>query len=66
MGEDLEALRRWEAGGATWRVVARADGRLDIALLTCDAGEQVGSLLSGEPDLLSYVGDRSSSEDAGR
>jgi hypothetical protein len=60
---DLAALRRWEAGGANWRVLGRSAAGLDIALLTCDAGEQVGRLTSTEPDVLSYVGDRNSNED---
>jgi hypothetical protein len=61
--DDLAALRRWEAGGANWRVLGRTVAGLDIALLTCDAGEQVGLISSAEPDVLSYVGDRSSNED---
>ena len=64
MGADLDVLRRWEAGGATWRVLARTPGELDVALLTCDGGEQVGRLVSTEPDLLAYVGDRTAAEDA--
>lgn len=63
MGQDLDALRRWESGGATWRVLARTADQLDVALLTCDAGEQVGRLVSAEPDLLAYIGERTSSED---
>ena len=63
MGADLEVLRRWESGGAAWRVLARTPGRLDVALLTCDAGEQVGRLVSADPELLTYVGERTSSED---
>lgn len=63
MGADLEVLRRWETGGATWRVLARTPGRLDVALLTCDAGEQVGRIVSADPGLLSYVGDRTRSDD---
>ena len=63
MSEDLDALRRWETSGATWRVLAREVGVLDIALLTCDAGEQVSRLRSGEPDVLAYVGDRTRSDD---
>ena len=60
---DLAALRRWEAGGANWRVLSRSAIGLDIALLTCDAGEQVGRITSAEPDVLSYVGERESNED---
>jgi hypothetical protein len=63
VGQDLEVLRRWETGGATWRVQARTPASLDIALLTCDAGEQVGRLVSTEADLLAYVGDRFRSDD---
>ena len=63
MGADLDVLRRWESGGAAWRVLARTPDRLDVALLTCDAGEQVGRLVSAEPDLLAYVGERTTSED---
>jgi hypothetical protein len=63
VSEDLDALRRWETGGATWQVLAREVGVLDIALLTCDAGEQVGRVRSAEPDVLAYVGDRSRSDD---
>jgi hypothetical protein len=63
VSEDLEALRRWETGGATWQVLARDAGLLDIAQLTCDAGEQVGRLRSTEDDVLAYVGDRSRSDD---
>lgn len=63
MSEDLEALRRWEAAGATWRVLGTGPDRLDIALLSCDAGEQVGRMHSDEPDLRAYVGGRTSSED---
>lgn len=61
--QDLAALRRWEDGGANWRVLGRSAIGLDIALLTCDAGEQVGRITSAEPDVLSYVGDRDSNED---
>ena len=63
MSEDLDALRRWETGGATWQVLAREAGAVDIALLTCDAGEQVGRLRSDQPDVLAYVAGRSRSDD---
>jgi len=63
VSEDLDALRRWETSGATWQVLAREVGEVDIALLTCDAGEQVGRLRSAEVDVLAYVGDRARSDD---
>ncbi len=44
-------------------MLARTPDELDVALLTCDGGEQVGRLVSTEPDLLAYVGDRTTAED---
>jgi hypothetical protein len=55
-------LRRWEASGATWRVVARTPSELVIALLTCDAGEEVDRFHSADPNLLAYVGARDRSD----
>jgi hypothetical protein len=63
VSEDLDVLRRWEDGGAAWRVLARDADALDIALLTCDAGEQVGRLRSAEPDVREHVGSRTRSDD---
>jgi hypothetical protein len=63
MSKDLDMLRRWEDGGAAWRVLARGPDSLDIALLTCDAGEQVGRLHSGEPDVREHVGSRVRSDE---
>lgn len=57
----VEVLRRWEESGAGWRVLSRTPTRVTIALLTCDGGEEVHRLSSEEPDLLAYVGTRSSS-----
>ena len=56
-------LLRWEASGATWRVVARAPSELVIALLTCDAGEEVDRFRSADPALLAHVGDRERSDE---
>ncbi len=58
----VEVLRRWEAAGALWRVVARSPAGLDIALLTCDGGEQVGRVQGADPELARYVGDRDASD----
>jgi hypothetical protein len=63
MSRDLEVLRRWETSGAVWQVLDRDPARLEIALLTCDAGEQVGRLVSTEPDLRGYVGERTRSDE---
>jgi hypothetical protein len=56
-------LRRWEDSGATWRVVSRAGGRLRIALITCTGDEEMDRLESDDPDLLAFVGERTSSEE---
>jgi hypothetical protein len=58
----VDVLRRWEAAGAQWRVIARTQDRIDVALLTCDAGEEVGRFASDDPEVLEYVGDRPSSD----
>lgn len=66
MSEDLDALRRWEASGASWRVLAgpTADPpAVELALLRCDGGEVVGRLHSAEPDLLTYLAQRVASDD---
>jgi hypothetical protein len=55
--DDVGRLRRWEDAGALWRVVARTGDGVEIALLTCDAGEVVDRFRSADPELLDYVGD---------
>ena len=51
----LARLRRWEESGATWRVLVRTPDSVEIALLTCDAGEEVDRLRSADPALLEHV-----------
>lgn len=60
----VEVLRRWEASGAVWEVLAESGQELMLALLTCDAGEEMGRLRSADPDLRAYVGHRRRSDDA--
>ncbi|UQU62480.1 hypothetical protein COUCH_26030 [Couchioplanes caeruleus] len=63
-GEDtVERLRRWENSGATWEVLARGADGIVIALLSCDAGEEMDRLASADRELLDYVGDRSRSDE---
>ncbi len=45
----LAALQRWEGSGGTWRVVLRAPDRLELELLTCDAGEVMQHLTAAPP-----------------
>ena len=52
---DLEELRRWEAFGGVWEVLARRGDERVVALLRCDGGEEAGRITSTEPDLRDYV-----------
>ncbi len=54
----LEALRRWGDSGAVWRVLSRSEAGVEIALLTCSAGEEVGRLRTDHPGVMAYIGDR--------
>jgi hypothetical protein len=63
--EPVEVLRRWEASGAVWEVLAESGQEITIALLTCDAGEEMGRVRSADPDLRAYVGNRRRSDDDG-
>lgn len=58
----VATLRRWEGSGAVWQVIGRSAGTVTVALLTCDGGQEVERLSSGDPDLLAYVADRETSE----
>jgi hypothetical protein len=58
MDDALARLRRWEESGATWRVVVRTPDDVEIALLTCDAGEEVDRLRTADPAVLEHI-DRS-------
>lgn len=53
----LETLARWEDGGASWRLVDRADGQATVELCAC-TGEPVDVLRSRDPALLAYVARR--------
>ena len=59
----IAELQRWEDAGAVWRVIGRGAGAVTVALLRCDAGEEVGRFTSDDPHLLAFVGDRDGSED---
>lgn len=51
----LEALRRWEASGATWvlRSIDTDGARVD--LVSCDGGEVMGQLASADAAFVAYV-----------
>lgn len=58
----VERLQRWEEAGAVWRVVSRCPDSVTVALLRCDAGEEVERLHSQDPDVIAYLAGRGSSE----
>jgi hypothetical protein len=61
----LQTLERWELNGAIWRTKSLTSEEATVALLTC-YGEPVDELRSADPELLSYLADRPSSEDPPR
>jgi hypothetical protein len=62
MSDALAHLRRWEESGATWRVVVRTPDSVEIALLSCDAGEEVDRLRTSDPAVLDHVDARERQE----
>ena len=56
-------LQRWQDSGAVWEVISRTRGRVTVALLRCDGGEEVDRFTSDDPALLSFIGDRLTSEE---
>jgi hypothetical protein len=58
----VELLRRWEAFGAAWRVVARTPSAVTVALCRCDGGEEVMRVTSASPELDAWLAGRESSE----
>lgn len=58
-----EVLRRWEEFGGRWHVVARTASQVTISLRRCDGGEEVQRLTFVDPELIEFVGSRTSSDD---
>jgi hypothetical protein len=54
---DVATLERWEAHGATWRVVILTERHAVVELCTC-YGEHVDTLRSSDPELLRYLAGR--------
>jgi hypothetical protein len=59
----VERLRRWEAHGAVWRIASRSPTLLTVSLLQCDGGTEVDTIVSSDPELFAFVGDRSASDE---
>lgn len=58
----VEKLLRWESSGAIWQVVARSKDAATIGLMTCTGGEEVDRLVTDDPAVLEFIGDRTSSD----
>ncbi|MFJ1455710.1 hypothetical protein [Nocardia wallacei] len=64
MAEDAVAvLERWTGSGGIWRVLSRRSGQIVVGLYDCAGGTEVDRLVSADPALPRYLGDRASSED---
>jgi hypothetical protein len=64
--EAADAVRRWEQGGAVWRVLARSGApaaTVTVGLFTCDGGEEVGRVTATAAELAAVLRGRESSED---
>lgn len=60
--DEIEKLERWALSGAHWRVLRRTADGVTISLVTCTGDEEMERLTSGDPELLAWLGDRSSDE----
>jgi tellurite resistance protein TehA-like permease len=58
----IAQLCRWQDSGAVWRVVRRSPDHVIIALLTCSAGEEVGRISCGDPQVIAFVDEYESSQ----
>ena len=58
----IRTLIRWQVSGGVWRVRDRHSSMITVALLRCDAGEEVDRITSGHPEWLMYLQDRDSSD----
>ena len=64
LGRDLvETLLRWQDAGGVWRVVATTSGRVTVALLRCDGGEEVERLTTADARTLQFIAGRAGSDD---
>ncbi|MFD8248071.1 hypothetical protein [Nocardia sp. NPDC059691] len=61
--DPITVLRRWADSGGIWRVAGRRPGSVTVALYQCTGGEEVDRLVSSDPELIRYLGERTSSED---
>jgi len=59
----VEMLKRWQNSGGVWRVESHSVAGVKISLMTCTVGEEVDRLVSNDPALLAFLGDRMRSDE---
>jgi hypothetical protein len=59
----VAALIRWQDSGGVWRVLGRRGTQVTIGLFECTGGDEVDRIVSADPDVRAFVGQRSGSED---
>jgi hypothetical protein len=59
----VEVLRRWERGGAVWRLLSRTGDEVEISLMTCTGDQEVDRLVSSDPQLLDFLQGRTRSDE---
>jgi hypothetical protein len=55
----IASLRRWELFGGRWRVLARTESVVTLALLTCDGGQEMSQVTAMSADLDAFLDSRS-------
>ena len=53
--EALRDLLRWEGAGGTWRLVKVPSPAVEVALLSCNGGEEMARLRGDAEDFRTYV-----------
>jgi hypothetical protein len=46
-----------------WRLLSRTQGSVEISLMTCTGDQEVDRLVSDDPELLDFLGDRTRSDE---
>ncbi|WP_245924923.1 hypothetical protein [Nocardia nova] len=59
----VAALIRWQDSGGVWRVLGRRRTHVTIGLFECTGGDEVDRIVSADPALRAFIGQRGSSED---
>ena len=63
MENPVARVQRWATAGGTWQVLSWSGSSATVALCRCDGGEEVERIVSADAALLTFLMDRTSSED---